>query len=216
MILLGQAARHQPDDAGRGVRVGYEDQVSSRARLHSLAGTGQRRLREPLSLAVQRREGAGQLSSLPFVATEEQVEGLTGMGQTTGGVEAWAQDPAHGPGVHLPPVQACLLDQGAQARAFASRKGLQPFSHQPAVLVQEGHQIGDGAQGHQLQEAVARKGASQRLVEGRSQLVGETYRGQLRLGIAAVGPARVHQGGRRRQVGREGVVVQHQHVHAQP
>ena len=108
-----------------------------------------------------------------------------------GGVESGRDAEPNILGTHGTTLQVDATEQSAQAGTAGIGQGGQPLLYQVAVLVAQGDQVGDGAQGGQLQQRRISRGAE--VVQQRgSKLVGNGGAAQLGEGVSIAGHPRVH------------------------
>ncbi len=171
-----------------------------------------------LPLLVEGVELTGGLDCLALVLGQEEAKAQVGVRQATGGVEARAQGVGDGLAVHTLGPQSCHRDEGTQARPLRPGDGCQALLHQIAVLPHQRGHVGHCADGHQVEEALRLPGAPQGLVEGSHCLVGHSHRCQVPKGAFLTRFRQklgVDEGHGRRQLWRDGVMIEDDDIHAQ-
>ncbi len=104
-----------------------------------------------LALPVEIVQISGLHPGLGQVVAEEQFQGAPGLAHPAGGIEPGRQPEDHvlvGDGFAF---QLGDFLQGDDAGAAALLQDLEPLVHQDAVFPHQGHHVGGGAQGHQVQ-----------------------------------------------------------------
>jgi len=110
--------------------------------------------RERLALLVEAfQTGCHFIGCLVFI-TAQEVIGQPGAGQTTGGIDAGSDAKADCCAVDRSGRHRGHFHEREQPHTFALAQFSQPPPHQRAIFALQGHQIGDGADGHQVEKGL--------------------------------------------------------------
>jgi len=171
-------------------------------------------------------EALGDGAGLLRVARQQQPHPLLGVAHAPGGIDARREHERHLAAGDVPAVQLGDLDQGRESRPVAAVQAIEPEARQHPVLAHQRHDIGDGAEGHRVEErgrpsvtrprAVGAVAGRRRAEQGLGELVGHPDAGQRRERVLAILAAGVDDRARRRQDGGRLVVVGDDGVDPQP
>ena len=137
------------------------------------------------------------------------------MGHATGGVEAWGDLERNVLGADGAIGEVDAAQQGAQSGAGGEREGRQTLLDDVAVFVAQRHEIGDGAEGGELQERRV-IGVAEMGQQGRGELVGDTRAAQLGKRVLVAGHPGVDDGHCVRELRRWDVVIGYNDVGSTP
>ncbi len=189
-VPLHQARSHDADDPlVPGIRGQHDHPVPGEVEpaLDHGHGLCQNPVVNLLAAPVLLLQPPGHGQGVVAVLGGQQGEGGVGVAHAAGGVEAGGYDEDDVRRFQLAPPEPGRLQHGHQSGFQALAQALQAEFGQDAVLPGEGDDVGDGAQGHQVQ-VLLQLGVGQGIgaVEGLQQLVGHAHPGQLLVGIGAV------------------------------
>ena len=193
VVALGDPRRDDPDHARDASR---RRRARTRARPAALAATWRLGLEEDPRLDVAAlvvdgvelgRDGAGALD----VAGQQQLEARVGAVQPAGGVDPRREPEADRAGVDPARVDARDLHQRLQPRLARRGERAQPLAHEPAVLADERHAVGDRRERDEVEVGVGVGRVHPGAVEQRA---GEHVRdaGGAQLGARVAAERRVH------------------------
>ncbi len=156
------------------------------------------------------------LLQLRLVAGQEQARGEVGRAHAAGGVDARRDDEGHMEAVDDLVLQARRLEQRAQAhRVRPLREALEPELGDDAVLADQRHHVGHGADRGELQERRQPLLPVEPLAQRLHDLEGDADARKVLVRVGAVGPLRVDHRQGRRQLGLRFVVVGDDEVDAE-
>ncbi len=222
--LFGQAPGDQSHDARHKVGGGGKEQRQFTIRRRQLTRALLSIARELLALAVQPAQFARQPLRVGGVLGLEQLVGDLGVGHPPGGVDPGRQRIGDGGSVHLPRLQPGLLAERLDARSLHPVEARQPLADQGAILTQQGHHVGHGSQGDQIQKLLllqryllgGYRGLAVAAQERLGQPVGDAHPGQFAKRVTAVLSLGVDHAHRLGQLVADGVMVGDDDVEAQP
>jgi hypothetical protein len=150
-VALDHARGDDPDHPGVPPLAGENE----RGRLGGLGARGLGREQDPLlgpaTLAVEEVELSGHLARPPLVPAEQELERAVGAAEPARGVEPRREAEADGAGVEARGVEARDGHERAQAGLRSAGQGAQAFAHEAAVLAAQGHEVGHGGQGDEVE-----------------------------------------------------------------
>ena len=214
-VALHQPRRDDPDHPGV-PRVRREHQRPVLRPQHALGQLDrlvQNALVQLLAPRVERLELPRDGGRFGGIVGEQQPQPQIRVVDAAGGVEPRREDEPHVAGLDRFARQARRVDQRAHAGPAGVGQHLEPVAHQDAILAGEGHDVGHGRQGHEVEKMERQVGReAERGHERLRQLERHPRAAEVLVLRGAVDPARVEHGrGGRKDVAGE-VVIGHDHV----
>ncbi len=150
VVSLRDPRGDDPDHAGMPAVRG-EHVCAPRACLRDLSlGLPRRSLLERAALGVDQVELGGDLARSLRIVGQQQLECRIGPPQPPGGVDPRSEAEAERAGIERARVGPADRDQRPQAGPGGVRQRREPLAHEPPVLVDQRHQVGDRRERDQL------------------------------------------------------------------
>ena len=163
----------------------------------------------PVHLTKLDRQSIGPLG----VFCEEQLYGALDLSHASGSIDSGTEHIAHRGGRNRGTVAAAVPHEGSQARTGSIAQQRKTPGHKYPVFSLQSHHICHSTQADHVR--IVPENCFLVTAEGGSQLKGNTHTGEGLVGIAAVGPVRIHNGHGLGQSFLALVVVGNHQIHAQ-